>query len=240
MPAFSANMQDARQWRDSLPPWQSFPNERAGRRHGVAPIAPLTGNHQARQSRPVQIAASSPCQSLVQFPTSATRLLGDHAALFPIPSYETIQRDSPVDDNRDAHPPTYDPKWERLPTYRAARGASQMVEGRRAIDFGSTPPDYWVGLGDPRTAAPNPIVASGGGGIFFNSPFQHYSLVPDEAIEGGGTRANDRICGMSARRASLVINLSIFALCILVWSSVVLSLNFAEPRLSGSVAARTS
>ena len=222
-------MQDARQWRDFPSPRQSFPNERAGRSHRVASTAPHTDNHQARQSRPVEIAPSSPCQSLVEFPTSASRLLGDHAALFPIPSYETIQRDSPVVNNCDTHPPTYDPKWERLPTYRAARAATQTVDDHRGIDLGPTPPDFWA-----------LIVGSGGGGIPLYGSFPDYQLVGDEDIEEGGSRANDRICGMSERRASLVLNLSILALCILVWSAVVLSLNFAEPRLSGSVAAPTS
>jgi hypothetical protein len=67
--------------------------------------------------------------------------------------------------------------------------------------------------------------------MFFNSPFQHYEVIQQSDLEGGSQRnGNDRICGMSVGRADLVINMSLLALCILIWSAVVLSLNFTEPR----------
>jgi hypothetical protein len=179
-------------------------------------------SHQPRQSQPVQIPPSSACQPS----GTATRLLGDHAALIPIPSYETVQTGSPVNGDGAASPPTYDSKWERLPGYRAATDGGQA----EPFNIGPTPSTYWVGLGDPRTMAP---IAAGGGGMFFNSPFQHYRLVPESDVEHGNARAATTICGMSVGRADLVINLSLLALCTLIWSAVVLSLSFSEPRLSG-------
>lgn len=67
--------------------------------------------------------------------------------------------------------------------------------------------------------------------MFFNSPFQHYQIIQQTDVEEGRQRnRSDRICGMSIGRADIVINLSLLALCILIWSAVVLSLNYSEPR----------
>lgn len=71
--------------------------------------------------------------------------------------------------------------------------------------------------------------------MFFNSPFQDYQMIQQTDVEGGSQRnGDDRICGMSVGRADLVINLSLLALCILIWSAVVLSLNFTELRNPGA------
>lgn len=217
---------------------RSLEHERAERWEGPPATSGRETNHhrraasayQPRQSQPVQISPSSARQSSGMFPTSATRLLGDHAALIPIPSYETVPTGSLINGEDAAVPPTYDPKWERLPGYRAAMDGGQIG----SLNIGATPSTYWVGLADPRTMAP---IAAGGGGMFFNSPFQHYRLVPESDVERGSPRAATMICGMSVGRADLVINLSLLALCTLIWSAVVLSLSFSEPRLSGQAAA---
>lgn len=221
-------------------PGRQMQNERAERWEGVPATTQRemsAVNHPSRQSQPVQIAFSASRQhsgTSPTSPTSATRLLGDHEALIPIPSYETVQSGSLVNGERATDPPSYDPKWERLPAYRVATHTLGLGSH---ISLNATPPSYWVGLGDPRTMAP---VAAGAGGMFFNSPFQHYRLVDDPDLEYGTSRASNRICGMSVGRADLVINLSLLALCIFIWSAVVLSLNFSEPRLSGQVGAPPS
>jgi hypothetical protein len=95
--------------------------------------------------------------------------------------------------------------------------------------LGNTPPSYWTGA---TTMVP---IATGGGGMFFNSPFQHYQLIQQTDVEEGRQRnRSDRFCGMSVGRADIVINLSLLALCILIWSAVVLSLNYSEPRNPGA------
>ncbi|GHJ87288.1 hypothetical protein NliqN6_3690 [Naganishia liquefaciens] len=237
MPVFSVNVHDDLQWRHSHYWWQSLRNEQAGRWQAFDSRADVAIDYQVRQSRPLRNAPSSVSPAFRHSPTSATRVLGDHAFLNPIPSYKTIQSRSHANSDGDVDPPAYDPKWDMLPTYRAARNARRESEGGRFLGIGATPPSHWMGSGAPQEALP---IAAATDEIFFNSPFQHYRLTPDGDMEGGSSRTSDTICGIPRRRASLIINVSLLALCIIIWSAVVLSLDFSEPRLSEPSSAVTS
>lgn len=196
-----------------------------------------------QSSQPVRIARpSSVAQPSPTSPTSSTSLLGDYATC-PIPSYETVQRGiihvSKASPENTLQPPRYNPRWARLPGYRDATAGVPLLTGTSLqINLGATPPNYWGGMVDS-TMFP---IGTGGQGMFFNSPFRHYPVHQRADLERAGERSDgDEICGMSARRADVVINLSLLALCILIWSAVILSLNFSEPRQpAGSTLAETS
>lgn len=212
---FTARRQPGSRWRDEL----SFEELRGGGLNQP----PL----HSRSTRPVPIGVSTPAEHVSPSSvTSTAALIGDHASfVLSVPSYETIQRFAPVSagsPESTLKPPSYNPRWERLPAYGNESG--MPISGRRNV-LGATPPSYWNG-------APTMVpIAAGGGGMFFNSPFQHYRLVQQADVEEGQQRErSDRICGMSVGRADIVINLSLLALCILIWSAVVLSLNFSESR----------
>lgn len=57
--------------------------------------------------------------------------------------------------------------------------------------------------------------AIGGGGMCSNNLSRHYRLTEPADVEDGRPKeGSDRICGMTAARADVVINLSLVALCI--------------------------
>lgn len=223
MPIFTSRNQNRSGFRDDFS-YEEL-HERSGHQHQHQhPV-------QVQSTRPVRICVSTPVARPAHIsPTSATSLLGNHAILTaPIPSYETIQQGfAPVSDvapESMLKPPSYNPRWEQLPPYPTTGRPSDGS----GLNLGATPTSYWAGA---TTMVP---IATGGGGMFFNSPFQHYQLIQQSDLEGGSQRnGNDRICGMSVGRADLVINMSLLALCILIWSAVVLSLNFTEPRNTGA------
>ncbi|KAJ9093582.1 hypothetical protein QFC19_008311 [Naganishia cerealis] len=162
---------------------------------------------------------------------SRTSLLCDASANPSIPSYATIEQDVPADSlagtpQSATKPPSYNPRWERLPGYRDATGVPAHGNMGESWSLRATPPSYW-GYGHQGGVVP---IATGTGGMFFNSPFQHYPLMDESAIMRNESGGADRFCGMRARRADLVINLSLLVLCLLIWSAVVLSLNLSEPR----------
>ncbi|KAJ9127124.1 hypothetical protein QFC24_001360 [Naganishia onofrii] len=192
-----------------------------------------------QMSHPVQIPSAtlghrgSPASA-----NSRTSLLWEATSSPPIPSYATLQQDvvvapdlvgagSPISATK---PPSYNPRWERLPGYRDATGVPARGNAGLPVNIGATPPAYWATLGAHGGILP---IATGSGAMFFNSPFQHYRLLEETDPERRVGRSRDRICGMRASRADVVINLSLLTVCILIWTAVVFSLSLAEPRQGG-------
>ncbi|KAJ9100635.1 hypothetical protein QFC21_003679 [Naganishia friedmannii] len=200
--------------------------------------APVARNYlsefRPRMLHPVQIpSATFGHRGPPSSANSRTSLLWESASSPPIPSYATIQQNvvapdhgtgSPVSASK---PPRYNPRWERLPGYRDAAGLPASGSVGSSANLGATPPVYWATYGAHGGILP---IATGSGAMFFNSPFQHYRMLEETDVERIEARARDRICGMRASRADVVINLSLLTICILIWTAVGFSLSLAESR----------
>ncbi|KAJ9122400.1 hypothetical protein QFC22_001823 [Naganishia vaughanmartiniae] len=188
-------------------------------------------------SHPVQIPSATCEHRGPAQVNSRTPLLSNAATSPPIPSYATIEPNVFVPDLAAGppvsatKPPSYNPRWERLPGYRDATGVpARGSSGDLPVNLRATPPAYWATYGAHGGIVP---FATGSGAMFFNSPFQHYRMLEEPDVERSEARGRDRICGMRANRADVVINLSLLTICVLIWTAVVFSLSLAEPRQGG-------